>query len=41
MDDPVDATAVHFFCGAWGVLSNGFFATEVRLAPGAWRLLPQ
>ncbi|PRW61429.1 ammonium transporter [Chlorella sorokiniana] len=28
IDDPVDAAPVHFFCGAWGVLAVGFFATE-------------
>ncbi|KAL4427117.1 hypothetical protein ABPG77_001121 [Micractinium sp. CCAP 211/92] len=28
IDDPVDAAPVHFFCGAWGLLAVGFFATE-------------
>lgn len=28
IDDPVDASPVHFFCGAWGLLASGFFATE-------------
>lgn len=28
VDDPVDATGVHFGCGLWGTLSVGFFSTE-------------
>ena len=32
IDDPVDAAPVHFFCGMWGIIATGFFATEVRLA---------
>jgi len=28
IDDPLDASPVHFFCGMWGVVSVGFFATE-------------
>jgi len=28
IDDPLDASPVHFFCGAWGVLSCGLFATK-------------
>lgn len=28
IDDPVDAAPVHLFCGAWGLLAVGFFATE-------------
>ena len=25
IDDPVDASPVHGFCGIWGVLACGFF----------------
>jgi len=31
IDDPLDASPVHFFCGAWGVISVGFFATEFNV----------
>ncbi|CAD7695065.1 unnamed protein product [Ostreobium quekettii] len=31
IDDPLDASPVHFFSGMWGVLSVGFFATPVNL----------
>jgi Amt family ammonium transporter len=27
IDDPIGAVAVHGFCGVWGTLSLGFFAT--------------
>lgn len=33
IDDPLDASPVHFFCGMWGVLSVGFFASK-RLTDG-------
>ena len=28
IDDPVAAVPVHAFCGAWGVILGGFFATK-------------
>lgn len=28
IDDPLDASPVHFFCGIWGVFSAGLFARE-------------
>lgn len=28
VDDPVDASAVHFGCGVWGVLAVGLFSSE-------------
>ena len=28
IDDPLDASPVHFFAGAWGVVAAGLFATE-------------
>lgn len=31
LDDPVDATAVHFFGGCWSVISVGFFTTHGRV----------
>jgi Amt family ammonium transporter len=32
IDDVVDAAPVHLFCGAWGVLAAGLFATEGNYA---------
>lgn len=31
IDDPLDASPVHFFCGAWSLLASGLFATEVSM----------
>lgn len=28
IDDPLDASPVHFFCGIWGLLAVGIFATK-------------
>ena len=38
IDDPLSASPVHFFCGAWGVIGTGLFATKANnglLAGGA------
>ena len=32
IDDPVYAVACHLFCGSWGALSVGFFATPWGIA---------
>ena len=32
IDDSVGAGAIHFFCGAWGLLAAGFTATEAARA---------
>ena len=31
IDDPLDASPVHFFCGIWGVVAVGLFATPANL----------
>jgi Amt family ammonium transporter len=28
IDDPLDASPVHFFCGMWGVISTGLFSSK-------------
>ena len=30
IDDPLSASPVHFFCGAWGVIGTGLFATKAN-----------
>ena len=34
IDDPIGAVAVHGFCGIWGTLSLGLFATGKFGVPG-------
>lgn len=31
IDDPLDATPVHLFCGMWGILAGAFFANPLHL----------
>ncbi|KAH9254601.1 hypothetical protein BASA81_007358 [Batrachochytrium salamandrivorans] len=31
IDDPLDATPVHLFCGMWGILAGAFFANPLLL----------
>ncbi|KAH9260678.1 hypothetical protein BASA81_001145 [Batrachochytrium salamandrivorans] len=33
IDDPLDATPVHLFCGMWGIVAGAFFANPRLLAP--------
>jgi len=32
IDDPLDAVAVHFFCGVWGLLAGGIFANPAMIS---------
>eukprot|EP00193_Tetraselmis_chui_P002035 CAMPEP_0177760892 /NCGR_PEP_ID=MMETSP0491_2-20121128/5513_1 /TAXON_ID=63592 /ORGANISM="Tetraselmis chuii, Strain PLY429" /LENGTH=448 /DNA_ID=CAMNT_0019276829 /DNA_START=9 /DNA_END=1355 /DNA_ORIENTATION=+ len=36
IDDPLEASPVHFFCGMWGVIAVGLFATEEYLGGQSW-----
>jgi len=35
IDDPIEASAVHCFCGMWGLLAVGFFDKQQGLFSGA------
>ena len=35
VDDPLDASPVHFFCGMWGVVASGLFANQ-KLTNGVY-----
>ncbi|KAF0980265.1 hypothetical protein FDP41_013479 [Naegleria fowleri] len=32
IDDPVSAVPIHAFCGAWGLITGGLFATQKQIA---------
>ena len=32
IDDPLDAVAVHLFCGMWGAITAGLFSTKERMS---------
>ena len=36
IDDPVDATVVHGFCGYWGLLCSGIFCTDKNVQYAAY-----
>lgn len=35
IDDPLDASPIHGFCGFWGVLAVGIFGTDENISQGA------
>jgi Amt family ammonium transporter len=40
IDDPLDAAPVHFFCGMWGCISVGLFATKENI-DASWGLIDE